>query len=398
MDISRFLDAVRQGCVDPYFAVLYHKDSPSQPAAPDYAGAARATSAGTVQASIANNLMAHPNIYTPLGSQTWSQTGTQTIPGAEGNASVDIPTYQQNVNLTPEGQSLYNQQVGLSTGLMGLGQGALDRTAEALGSGMDTSNLPATVGSLDRNAFDRQKVEDAIYGQAKSRLDPQWDQTQANMEAKLANQGIAIGHEAYDKEIGNFDRAKTDAYQTAVNNAITGAGQEQSRQFGIEQGAGTFQNQARSQALQEQLALRQQPLNELNAIRTGAQPNMPQFQPTQYAMGAQGPNMSGAAGAQGQWDLGQYNAGVGQANSFNSGLMNLGGSIGSAWLMGSDIRLKRDIKRIANDPRGFGIYDFRYLWSDLWYRGVMAQEVLPVIPDAVVMGSNGYLMVDYGRL
>jgi hypothetical protein len=37
--------------------------------------------------------------------------------------------------------------------------------------------------------------------------------------------------------------------------------------------------------------------------------------------------MTGAAGAQGQWDLGQYNAGVGQANSFNTGLMNLGGSL-----------------------------------------------------------------------
>ena len=54
-----------------------------------------ATSAGSVQASIANNLMAHPNIYTPLGSQTWTQTGTAQVPGAEGNPAVDVPQYEQ---------------------------------------------------------------------------------------------------------------------------------------------------------------------------------------------------------------------------------------------------------------------------------------------------------------
>lgn len=400
MDFSKLLSALSQGCVDPYQAILPAKDSPSPPPAPRVEEAARATSAGTLQASIANNLQMHPNIYTPLGSQTWTQTGMQTIPGAEGNAPVDIPMYRQDINLTPEGQDLYNRQVGLSKGMMDLGQGSLDQVRSGLMNPINTGALPGQVGSLNRGNFDRGRIEDALYGRARSRLDLQWQQNEQRQAATLANQGIPLGSEAYNEATGNLNRARNDAYANALNDAIAAGGAEQSRAFGIEQGAGAFQNQARAQALQEQLALRQQPLAELNAIRTGAQPNMPTFQPTQYAGGMQGPNMTGAVGQQGQWNLGQYNAGVGQANSFNSGLMNLGGTLGSAWMMmpPSDVRLKRDIERIADDPRGFGIYDFRYLWSDLWYRGVIAQEVAPVLPEAVLMGNDGYLMVDYGRL
>src|SRR3990167_11483036 len=68
------------------------KDSPSPPPAPDYTGAATATSQGSVQAALANNLMAHPNIYTPLGSQTWRNTGTQSIPGIGGQPGFDVTT------------------------------------------------------------------------------------------------------------------------------------------------------------------------------------------------------------------------------------------------------------------------------------------------------------------
>ena len=40
----------------------------------------------------------------------------------------------------------------------------------------------------------------------------------------------------------------------------------------------------------------------------------------------------------------------------------------------------------------------RYLWSDTFYVGVMAQEVERVVPDAVVHGPDGYLRVNYARL
>jgi hypothetical protein len=64
----------------------------------------------------------------------------------------------------------------------------------------------------------------------------------------------------------------------------------------------------------------------------------------------------------------------------------------------SDIRLKRDITKLAQLDNGLFLYRFRYLWSDTFYVGVMAQEVERLIPDAVVRGSDGYLRVNYARL
>ena len=64
----------------------------------------------------------------------------------------------------------------------------------------------------------------------------------------------------------------------------------------------------------------------------------------------------------------------------------------------SDERLKRDIVLLDYLPSGLGLYRYRYLWSDTVYVGVMAQEVAEVMPDAVVIGSDGYLRVDYARL
>src|SRR5439155_23739065 len=64
----------------------------------------------------------------------------------------------------------------------------------------------------------------------------------------------------------------------------------------------------------------------------------------------------------------------------------------------SDRRLKKDVIRVAEHPAGFGICRFKYLWSDTQYLGVIAQEVLEVMPDAVVRGDDGFLRVDYAAI
>ena len=64
----------------------------------------------------------------------------------------------------------------------------------------------------------------------------------------------------------------------------------------------------------------------------------------------------------------------------------------------SDIRLKRDMTRIGTHPMGFGIYRFKYLWSEADYVGVLAQEVLEKAPHAVVKGPADFLAVNYAAL
>jgi hypothetical protein len=66
----------------------------------------------------------------------------------------------------------------------------------------------------------------------------------------------------------------------------------------------------------------------------------------------------------------------------------------------SDSRLKTDVEQIGADPRGFGVYSYRYVWDSPATRhvGVMAQEVAPIVPAAVHTHPSGFLMVDYGAL
>jgi hypothetical protein len=71
---------------------------------------------------------------------------------------------------------------------------------------------------------------------------------------------------------------------------------------------------------------------------------------------------------------------------------------GSGAVQKSDRRLKTDVTRIAVHSAGFGIYRFKYLWSDTEYIGVMAQEVLEAMPEAVVHGDDGFLRVDYAAI
>jgi len=93
-----------------------------------------------------------------------------------------------------------------------------------------------------------------------------------------------------------------------------------------------------------------------------------------------------------------------------------GGQVGGAWgndasaiysstaaptriILVSDARLKREIALVGRRGDGLGIYRFKYLWSDVTYVGVMAQEVALIHPEAVVRDAlSGYLAVDYSRL
>jgi len=64
----------------------------------------------------------------------------------------------------------------------------------------------------------------------------------------------------------------------------------------------------------------------------------------------------------------------------------------------SDIRLKEDIQRVGTTVHGLALYQFRYRGRTELYEGVMAQDVLKVMPDAVVGGTDGYLRVNYALL
>ncbi len=64
----------------------------------------------------------------------------------------------------------------------------------------------------------------------------------------------------------------------------------------------------------------------------------------------------------------------------------------------SDVRLKYDVHRIGTTVFGLPLYHFKYLGRPETYEGVMAHEVLQVMPGAVSRGADGYYRVNYNAL
>ena len=78
-------------------------------------------------------------------------------------------------------------------------------------------------------------------------------------------------------------------------------------------------------------------------------------------------------------------------------LAKLGAKIGGKPVK-SDLRLKTDIIRTGTAAHGLPLYTFRYIGETDLYEGVMAQDVLHVMPSAVSVAEDGYYRVNYEQL
>ena len=63
----------------------------------------------------------------------------------------------------------------------------------------------------------------------------------------------------------------------------------------------------------------------------------------------------------------------------------------------SDRRLKRNISFLET-RNGIKLYSFQYLWSDEYFVGAMAQDLLGTEHASAVVERNGYYTVDYSQL
>ena len=74
------------------------------------------------------------------------------------------------------------------------------------------------------------------------------------------------------------------------------------------------------------------------------------------------------------------------------------GALGWTPLATSDRRLKENIQKIGESISGLGIYKFNYIGKAKQYIGAMADEVIKLVPEAVVTMDNGYLGVNYNLI
>jgi len=339
--------------------------APSAPAAPNYAGAAQATAQGNIDAARLAVAANRVNQYTPYGSLEYTMSGEDKY----GN-----PMWSATQKFSPEQQKLLDIQNQLSYGVGQLGTKGLEYVQQQLENPFDVSQLPS-IGINPSETY-----SDAIM----RRLQPQMQQGRDKLEQQLANQGIQIGSEAYDRAIRNFDQRQ--------NDLLLGA-QTQGLGVGL---------QARQQQLGELAYRRNEPLNVLSALRTGSQVTAPTYVNSAQQATTQGPDLLGAAGMQYNAQMGDFNAKQAAQANLNQGLF----SLGSSAMMMSDVRLKENIKAIGVMDNGLTLYSFEYkdevkshpLAGDGIHVGVMAQEVEQVFPYAVKTLDDGYKVVDYGLL
>ncbi len=79
-------------------------------------------------------------------------------------------------------------------------------------------------------------------------------------------------------------------------------------------------------------------------------------------------------------------------------LNTLGPCVGDDEVPPSDLRLKCDVTRVGTTVLGLPLHHFKYSGRPETYEGVMAQDVLQVMPAAVSRGADGYYRVNYGLL
>ena len=310
-------------------------------------------------------------------------------------------------------------------------------------------NAPAQQGTFDAggditksygaNDFsaDRQRVEDAMMG----RLQTSIDQDQDRLDAQLAGQGIRRGSQAYKDAMDEASRSRSDARVSA----ILGAGQEQSRLTQMDAARASFENQAQQQqfnqnaglaafgnqaaqqdfqnaqavtaqnnqasaqefnqdtvqfdaqnnnraaALEEAYAMRNQPINEITALMSGAQVNNPNFVNTTTGQiantdfaGIQA-NYDAQLAANHQNDVSNRNAMFGAALGFGSNLLL------------SDERAKENIKKVGETPEGQNLYSYNYVGETKLEIGLLAQEEEKHNPDAVKTMAGGIKAVDYDK-
>ena len=341
--------------------------APSAPAAPDYTGAAQATAAGNLTAAQQATAANRVNQVTPYGSLNYTQ---QT--DAQG-----YPTWTATTSLSDVGQKLLNTQNQTSLGL----GGAINSQLSNVNSTLDkpfNPNLPQVGINAGQN------YQDA----AMQRLAPQLSQQRELLTNQLANSGIPVGSEAYNRAQMN---------QAQKENDLLAANTTQGFNTGLA---------ANQQAYTQAMTNYNMPLNTLGALRTGAQVQNPTFINAPQQATTSGADLLTASQAQGQYALGSSNASSAAQSGFNQGLMGLGGSLGSAYMMSSDIRMKENIKAIGWLPNGLPVYEYEYKpeFKDGKFAGhgkfigVMAHEVEQIIPQAVHTLDDGYKVVDYAKL
>jgi hypothetical protein len=346
--------------------------------------------------------------------QAQNQAQQQAYQQALGTGQFNREALMAQFGMGQQAQELQNQAIGQNYERQIAANQATNQALQQLfGQGVNVQELQnAAAGQNFQQQLAAQQANLARQAQqvGQSQEAAQfYNQAQAQaMQQELARQAAQnqAQSQAFNQLMAQQDQRNAAIGQgfdiNAQRAAFQNAAQQQAFQQGIAQQQ--FRNTAIQQALAQQAAIRSMPINEISALLSGGQVALPQFQGYSGVTVAPAPVFQAgqAAGdfAQRNYQnqVGSYNAGMGMLGSLAGAIgTGAGGAGGLAGLFNlSDRRLKSNIVRVGTHPLGIGVYEYDIAGQR--QRGVMADEVETVLPEAVVTRSDGYKMVNYGLL
>lgn len=190
-----------------------------------------------VSTAIANAYMQNMNETTPDGTKTFTQTGSEQIRDPYTGQVYTVPRFSYEQTLSENQQQIKDQNDAASINLATLG-----------------ADLSGTLGQQLTGNFElgNEAVESRLFELGSKRLDPMFARRDEDLRTRLANQGIKVGSEAYDREMELAGQQENDAYNQLL---LSGRGQ----------------------ATQELLTEDNQRINQISALLNGGQVSMPNF-------------------------------------------------------------------------------------------------------------------------
>lgn len=353
-------------------------------------------------ASNAANAAVQQNQNAALQQQAAAnQAQAQQYAQAQANAQ-----FANQAQLSGFGANLQNQQASNQAIAQNYGQNLQSQQAVNAaiaqnyqqGMGTQAAQNQAAAQNFGQNVTNQQLGNQATQQNFNNAMATQQAQNQAiaqNFGQQLA--GTQLSNQAINQNYQQNLQSQQAINQALAQNQSVAAQQQQLtnaaqlQQYNQNLTSSQFSNNAALQDLQAKLQLRNQPLNEITALMSGSQLQMPQFQGYNPTNIAPAPVFAGAQ-AQGAADMQRYGIAQSGANATTSGLFNLAG----AGLQFSDRKLKSNIERIGTHKLGIGLYEYDIFGER--QQGVMADEAEKVMPEAVLMHPSGYKMVNYGLL
>lgn len=219
----------------------------------------------------------------------------------------------------------------------------------------------------------RQRAEQSTYNSYAELMQPTFANQTNDLQARLANQGLAVGSEAYQRAMTDLQNNQNNSLQQAAYQAVLNGQNAYSQSLQDQISAASFGNSAQSNYINQLLSALQ------NSI-SGYTNAMNQYNVQHGADNRIAQNQALNSAAQTQ-----------AGNEF----LNSAISSAATAFLASDARLKENLKPVGKLDNGLTVYCFNFKGSSVSQIGLIAQEVKEVHPEAVCEGEDGFLKVDY---